>query len=473
MKLPKSMINALALAISSGLNFVALLLWTRLLSPGEFGVYALVSTTSLLVNAFAFEWLRQSGSRLLYDPADPEEIGKDLGNTLAFLCLSLAGLVGVGAVALWLAGVALFGFGPQWWGLVWLWVVSEMIFALTSVTARLRLHSWRFFLLMTARAALSLGLGVWLLHFYELGALGVVLAVIVAQFGVTSIAIGTDSAWRRLRPWRFDRVEVRKILNFGTPLILSAGLLYLSGIVDRYILSVTLGVEATGQYTVAADLMQKTIIFLMLAINITAYPQIVRTFETQGESQGTQALARNFVILLLVSLPVAVTFGVMSHGLARLFVGAAFEDSMALLLPWVALAAVMRGLMSFHLSVALQAVKKTRLLIAAPLITLAVLVPAGFVGVMLDGLRGMAISVALAQTTSFIIFAQVVGRHVDLPLLSRGSAAAVGLAAMLGLALLPFRQVTDPLLLSAVLGGAFAVYGGVLLGLKHARIGTQ
>lgn len=459
MKMSKGQISAVAIAFSSALNFVGLLMWTRLLTPVDFGTYTLVSATSLLTNAFVFEWLRQTGARLLFSSEDPLEIDLQTSNTLAALCLGLGFVLGAFASLMWMAGIQLFGLAPHWWLLIWLWVLSEMLFALSSIAARLRLLSWRFFWLMTLRAGLSLALGAWLVIIFDLGALGVVVGVIGAQLSITFAATMTDAAWRRIRPWRAHVVELRKILDFGLPLILSTGLVFLGGIVDRYILSATLGIEATGQYSVAADLMQKTVIFLMLAINITAYPQIVRTFESQGEEAGADRLAQNFVILLLVSLPVAVAFGVMSHGLARLFVGAAFEDSMALLLPWVALAAVMRGLMSFHLSIALQAVKKTRLLIAAPLITLGVLVPAGFTGVMLDGLRGMAISVALAQTTSFLVFALIVGRQVNLPLLNKKSLTAIGLAIALGIGLFPFRHVTDPLLMIAVLGVAFLLYG--------------
>lgn len=68
MKLSKGAITTAALGISSGLNFLSLIVWTHLLSPAEFGTYALVSATVLFLNATIFEWLRLTASRLLYDP---------------------------------------------------------------------------------------------------------------------------------------------------------------------------------------------------------------------------------------------------------------------------------------------------------------------------------------------------------------------------------------------------------------------
>ncbi|NEX45852.1 lipopolysaccharide biosynthesis protein [Pseudotabrizicola algicola] len=468
MKVTTRHISAVAIAVASALNFIGLLLWTRLLTPVDFGVYTLVSATSLLVNAFVFEWLRQTGARLLFSAADPLELDPQTSNTLAAICLMLATVLGLVALLMWIAQLRIFGLAPYWWLLIWLWVLSEMLFALCSITARLRLLSWRFFWLMTLRAAVSLALGAGLVAVFDLGALGVTVGTIAAQFAISIVAAVTDAAWKRIRPWRATYGEARKILDFGLPLILSTGLVFLAGISDRYIISATLGIEATGQYSVASDLMQKTVIFVMLAINITAYPQIVRAFESQGNQEGARRLAQNFETLLLVSLPVAVTFGVMSHGLARLFVGAAFEDSMALLLPWVAVAAVMRGLMTFHLSVALQAVKKTRILVAAPLITLAVLIPAGLIGVKLNGLQGVAISVAFAQTASFVIFARIVGKNVGVSMLSRGSVLAVVLAFALGVGLLPFRSVTETVNLIGVISAALLLYGLVAWRFKVA-----
>ena len=85
-----AMVNAGALAISSGMNFLALFLWTRLLDPGTFGSYALMSASALLINAFMFDWLRLVSGRLLYDPKAPNGINPQRGNALAALALGMA-----------------------------------------------------------------------------------------------------------------------------------------------------------------------------------------------------------------------------------------------------------------------------------------------------------------------------------------------------------------------------------------------
>ena len=60
-----AVLNTASLGISSGLNFVSLLLWVRLLPAEEFGRFTLITTTALLINAILFEWARIVGARTL------------------------------------------------------------------------------------------------------------------------------------------------------------------------------------------------------------------------------------------------------------------------------------------------------------------------------------------------------------------------------------------------------------------------
>lgn len=458
MKLSKGAITTAALGISSGLNFLSLIVWTHLLSPAEFGTYALVSATVLFLNATIFEWLRLTASRLLYDPAAEHQLNPDIANALATVGLGLILLLLPVALSLRGFQVHFMGVAPDWWPAMWLWLFSEMLFAISTVGARLRLLSWRFFAMMTLRSSLSLAVGAVLVWFFDMGALGVAIGILGAQIGCAVLANVTDAAWRNLRPLQARAADLKEILRYGAPLIVSSGLGYASAVADRYIVSSTLGKAAVGQYSVSVDLMQKTVIFLMLAVNLSAYPAIVRAFENEGREAGEKILAENFIVYLMIGAPAAAVLAALSPGVAHLFVGPSFRDTVAMLLPYVAIAAILKALTTFHLSVALQLVKKTRLLIISPAVNLALLVPSGIIGVKLAGLTGMAIGIAVSQIGSFALFYAVVSRHVRTPLLTRASAFVVVLSLALGAVLVPLRGFSEPVACLALLGAAGAFY---------------
>ena len=444
LRLSTGAINAVALAISSALNFLAFALWTYLLSPEQLGLFTLISLTTLMLNAIIFEWLRLSMARLLYDAADPLEISPGKANAISAVALSLALVLFLMALFLSLFSIRIAGVDPVWAFAVVAWLISEMAFTLSTTLNRLRLKSWRFFANMVVRAVLSLSCGYALVAWAGFGAAGVVIGIIGAQLLCAGASILSDPVMRRLRPARLDRGELRTLFAFGGPLMLSAGLTYAATSADRLILGATLGTAEVGQYSVAVDFMQKTILFGMLAINLTAYPAIVRAFERNGPDAGRRALERNFLIQLGIGLPMTIGVAVLAPGIADIVIGPAFRDSVVALLPVVGLAALLRGLATFHLSVALQVFRATRLIVIAPAISLAVIALLGYLGVHLGGLRGMALAVMAASALSFATLAEMVRRVAGIGLLSAGALKIGAAAAVMGLVLWPFRLHTAP-----------------------------
>lgn len=93
-----AVITTAALALSSGLNFLALFVWIRLLDPREFGIYSLVSATALLLNALMFEWLRIFALRTLYDGKSDIRVDRRQADALFAVILGLLGLLIVAGV---------------------------------------------------------------------------------------------------------------------------------------------------------------------------------------------------------------------------------------------------------------------------------------------------------------------------------------------------------------------------------------
>lgn len=464
-------ITTAALALSSGLNFVAIFVWVRVLGPVDFGIYALVSGAGLFLNAMLFEWLRVVGARILYNRGGAHLIDTARADAiLRFVAIVALGFVVV-AGALWALRIGGPGFGPDWIPLIVVFTLSEMMLAMLNVTSRVRMLPWQFFTAMVARSALAIVVGLALVVGLHMGATGVMLGIVAAQIGTALVMMARDPMWRALRLSGGDAAARREVLALGLPLIASAALAYGAGIADRYLVGGVMGTAQVGYYTAPADMLQKTLGFVMLALNIAAYPALVRAYDDHGPDAARKVLEDNFVAQLLLGLPATVAFVMMPSGLSNLLLGKAYHDVAATLLPWVAVAALLRLLTSLHLTMVFQIARRMTMMMVAPVVILAVLVPAGVYGMRAAGLPGMAYAAVAAQAVALIVCAVLAQRVFRFSLLDRDVAKILAACAVLALALWPARHLTEtvPVLLACAAGGVAFVVALLALRLDRAR----
>lgn len=386
------------LAISSLLNLAALLAWVRLLPPAEFGTLALVNAAGLMAYALAFEWLRIAGAQSLYDVVLDDVAPARLGacirvGTIALLLLSVLAL---GAT---LIGIAPPGLNPRWNIAALLFAVSEMLLASTTLVARLRLHAWTCALVMVGRSAAAFVIGLTLVEL-GFGAAGVIVGIVVAQGIVTTVAIFSEPVWRSALARPASRKDEVELVRLGAPLIAGSVLALAAGIADRSIVAAQLGLAAAGAFTAPAELVAKTLGFGMMAINLSAYPLLVRTQDRRD------ALRRNGAILVAASLPIFAVLVFFADPLSALLLGERYPLAPRLL-PWLAGAALMRLLVTFHFGVAVQLSRRMAWLLPPPALALVILVVAAPAAIRTAGLEGMTMLLCAAQAASLLLAAGI------------------------------------------------------------------
>lgn len=456
-----AVLNTASLAISSGLNFVSLLLWVRLLTPEDFGRYTLITTTSLLINAALFEWVRIVGGRTLYSATSPTRIDPDRANAMFTIVSGLLLALAVTAALLFARGHPIFGLPSSWAWVLLLFVASEVTLTMLNVVSRVRAEAWHTFWVIVSRSVLSLAIGVILVTVYGQGLTGVILGIVIGQMAATIGGIATDVVWRRLR-WRLrraqDRREMAQVLHMGAPLMLSAGLSYGVGVFDRYQVEHVLGTPSVAFYAAPADLLQKTIGFVMLAINITAYPAMVRAYEDRGPAAARTMLEGNAVLHLAVGLPVVVAAIVLPDAVSNLLLGGRLAARSAVILPYVTVAAFLRLLTIYHLQVAFQLTRNMRFMLIGPTIAVATFVLLGVPALRHFGLPGIAYVSLLAQSLSYGLCAIMAARSFRMRLYNRDMAKVVGAGAVMAAVMLPFAGVTGIVASIATLAGGGTAY---------------
>lgn len=450
----------LARGVPGLMAFLAIPLFTSLLEPGEYALYAVAMTSIGTVNSLLFEWIRWSIVRCM--PVD--EIGRrSFVSTVVRLWLGVSTLVVVmAAVALAVPQVRPMG---QVLALAVAVLLAQSMFEIVTEVLRADLRPWHFMVLHVIRASSFVGLGYLLLRLGA-GWTGPLIAVAV---GMT---IACAAGWRRTRITTgppVDRARAVEMFAYGLPISVTVALAGLIFLTDRLLVALLIGNDAAGIYSVAFDFTTQTVTLLMVAVSMAAFPIAVRELETRGADAARRPMAVNASLLLAIGVPAAIGAGVLAPGIAAVFFAPAYAAS-ADIIPLIALGALLAGLKAYHFDTALQFSRRT---VQQIWIVLGALLANGGLNLLLIpalGLTGAALASVLTFLGALLFTAWWGRRHFRLPFPLRETTVVVLAGTVMGCALVPFRESTGVLVLAAQVAAGVLVYGIVLAALDFLGV---
>lgn len=345
MLLRHCMLYLLARGLPGVINFLAIVIYTRLLFPEDYGRYALVVAGVGFFNVVFFGWLGLSLARFL--PAHVKEPRPLLGTIL----VSYLGVVlftgGLGFL------IALLGSDCTWRKLIFLGVLLLWVqawFELNLELFRSKLQPLRYGLTSGIKAVSALVLGA-VLAFLGFGAYGPLIGLMA---GMLLAGLGLNiREWQGIQP-KFFRPILKQILRYGLPLTATFALSFVVNTSDRFLIAWFLGEGPAGVYAAAYDLGQQTLTLLMTVVNLAAYPLAVRALEQQGIGAAQQQLRQNAILLLTLAIPAAVGLAVLSPNVVGVLLGESFRKDATYILPWVALSVLLAGVRAYHFDLAFQ-----------------------------------------------------------------------------------------------------------------------
>ena len=236
-------------------SLVSLLLlpvYTRFLSPSDYGVIAMLLTVEAVAKV-VFRWgVDTAFMRLYYDCAD-QPSRQRLASTIFFFLLAVNGALLVLAIgsAGWLSR-QLFG-SPQHSLLIALVLANTFVGGMYFIpfqVLRIGEKSGQFIALVFARSAGTLVMRLVLVIWAGLGVLGVVLADVAVTIVFTIVL----SAWfvPLIRPL-FSRTIIRDALGFGLPRIPHAIAQQVISLADRYLLNAYGTLRDVRLYSIGAS----------------------------------------------------------------------------------------------------------------------------------------------------------------------------------------------------------------------------
>ncbi|MFW5455015.1 lipopolysaccharide biosynthesis protein [Thioalkalivibrio sulfidiphilus] len=415
-----SLIYLLARGIPSIVAFLAIAIYTRLLTPEEFGLYTLVYTGALLLSSVCFQWLRL-GLLRFYQERDSSQ------KTVLISTIAMAFLAVAGALLLMLP-IAYFLKDFSWVVLGLAIGIVQGAFDILLERARVELAPWRFGFVAFMRAILMLGGG---LVGFELGGVqGLLIGVFVGVLLVVGVELRQVSAGMHLACAR--KHELWSLLRFGGPLSATFVLAGIMGFADRYMLAWLQDTAAAGHYAAAYDLTQKVIVTLMMVVNLSGYPLLLKAQAEGNAAVFQQRIRQTLSGLLLIGLPVTLMFVTMPGLIASVLLGAAFQREAVTILPWLALAALFEGMTVYYFYLSFQLRQHTwhQVWIVGAAAGLNILLNLWWIPI--HGVLGAAWATIAANLLAIGLSFMISRRELRLPMMTRDAFAVVISALVMG-----------------------------------------
>lgn len=401
-----SLVYGGALLVPRLASFAALIIFSRLLTPAEYGYFALFIISCDLINSVMFGWIRLAFLRMLPEYEQNERVGALRRNCLAFTALAIAASFVVAAV---LGAFA----APERW-LAFFAFVAMNSFANGAIQLRLAElqgteRAPAYFMIEGSRAALALALSLA----FVLG-LGETFECLAGGF----VAANTALALVCLFPYRGDlarlaieRVHAREIISYAGPIVPVNMLESLIPLSERMVILMLAGPAGVGVYAAAQNLVRQPINMIFSAIVLAGFPIVMRSAENRDSSFARAHLKQLGAFLFAVGVPALAGIIALRTEIAGVVLGENFREGAVAIMPWIAVTAVLMNFKFHYVDLAFHIAKRMKTYLYTLLPATLLTVPLIYVFMGLWGLPGAAAGSCLAVATS-LAASIVIGRRV-------------------------------------------------------------
>jgi len=332
-----SAIYGLGGLVSRILAVLLLPLYTRYLSPSDYGKVETLIALTTVIGIVLRMGIHSAFFRFYFDSAEPEHRRLVLRTSFWFtMAMATAGLI-VGVALSPQISDLLFGttddaelVAAAFVGL-WAGMNYEQLTSLFRVEER----STAFVAASLSNVLLTIGATLILVVALDKGPIG----VIVGNFTGTLLVYAALVGYRREQlGLQFDRGLLREMNRFGTPLVPTALFLWVTNFSDRLFLVQLADVTEVGLYSVGVRI-ASAMVLLLTAFRL-AWPAFAYSIEDEGEARRTYAYVLTY--LVLVATWVATALALLSPWIVDWIAAPAFDESSRVVGP-LAFAAVAFG----------------------------------------------------------------------------------------------------------------------------------
>ncbi len=447
-------------------GFLAIVVFTRLLSPEDFGRYALAYSVFTLAHVAVFTWLEAAMAR--YWAAETPQTGladhfASLYRAAFWLTAAFIPLVVFG-VMLWPAepafrlalGVALIGVPVR----ALAKLAQERYRAAGEVAKAAGLD------MATTTGGFLIGV---VFALAGLGGAAPLLGLLLAPlFALPFILPGE---LRHARGGAPDPVRLKRYAAFGYPIAVSLILSLVLASTDRFLLAVFMDEAAVGAYHAGYSIANRTLDVMFIWLGAAGAPAMVMALERGGRQALQDAAREQAGLFVLVGLPAAVGVMLVARPLAEVLIGEDLRSAAALITPWIALGAALSGVTVYYFNQVFTLGHRTDRMLWAMAVPAGANVILNLILIPRFGLIGAAwataASFALGLCASILIGRSVMRLPIPYEALARCGLACAVMAGVV--AVIPPVGGAVELIAKAAIGGAVYALAAVILNASGVR----
>lgn len=422
--------------VSGAIAIATVAVFTRLMSPRDYGLYSLVVATAGFAAVIGFRWIGEGYARQASIAITSGEQG-----AVRTACAQWFGIMSFfGLMLALITGWALpeSGLGSSGTIAAFVLAIALAWFDLNLRAINIAGYPARYGLMIASRALLFFVAGTATIYFGS-APLWVVAAYIASLILASLLS---RQSWRNASSRAELRTQRRSIAAIGIPLGVAGGFSAGIEVVDRYAIAIFAGTAEVGLYAAPYDLTQQTVSVLLGIVHLAAYPVVMRAFAADKNSVGP-AFERAAQLLLGISLPLLAVVIATSGSLAEVFLGQRFREAAPVIIVLTTVAAVLNGWRAYYFDYAFHVAGKTSVIVASMACALVVAAAGNVLLIPEFGIVGAALAAVLAYAVALAVSVFLGRRFICLPAFLPHAGRPLLLAVALTAVLWPFRK-TEP-----------------------------
>jgi O-antigen/teichoic acid export membrane protein len=459
-------IYLLAKIVPATLTLSTLAIFTRYLTPEQYGTYSLTILAAGVFNAVCLQWVVLSVGRYLPDCRSREEMSELVGTARAVILIISSVLFVVFLILNYFKNVI--GFPILFYIMIFL-VPAQSWYDLNLKIMNAQLRPVQYSLVLGTKSIIAFVFGVVTVYI-GWGSDGAVISLGVGLVFATNF---TKGIWKSV-PWMLiSKKKLTKLWHYGAPLTGSFLLIFIIDSSDRFFIDKLLGSHDLGTYSAAYDFTQYSIGTLLAVVHLAAFPLIVNAYTKMGLIAAQNELKKTFVLVLAVLSPSCVGLALVADNVAQVILGKEFVQGAAGIIPWIALALFFSFIRSYYFDYAFQLASSTSkqfipIFFAAMsnLVLNAWLIP-------LYGVRGAAIATVLSFMVA-LLGSVILGRKLfAMPSFAWSELCKILISVFLMVTLItnvPIDQPTISLIAQVFCGSLIYLFCILLMNVSNARV---
>lgn len=386
-------------------SFGTIVVLTRLLNSEEFGRYALAVVTMHFTHMALFTWLEAAMARYQAKAEKDNDVNSHLRTIYRYAVITGAAGITLIMATLWALPLSN---AMKSILVVTMTATTIQIFMNLGMEAHKAAHRIkRYSVTYSTQTIFSFSVGILLILFTPLREVAPFIGILIGL--ILALLIDIPFMLKRMKGGSIEPARAKKYFNYGMPICISLLLAYALNSADIYIIAGLMGEASAGQYNAGYNLANRSLEMVFIWLSMAVTPIAVTLLEKEGLEKSTKVMADYGAILLWIALPAATGIALVSKEFGFVL-GESVREGAVTIMPIIAFAGVLNGLISYYAQRAFMLSGKTSMFMWAMLPPVILNIGLNFWLIPKFGLMGAVYATIVSYALGFIL-AMIVGRR--------------------------------------------------------------